>query len=128
MGRSDPHPVAGGGEELIKRLREAPLPSLNRIARDRREAADEIERLRALLSSPRVEAWKPIETAPDDGLPHLVTGWKGNKEGGERWYATAVREGGEWFPDDPDVTDRVAFYPPTHWMRLTPPALSLQVE
>ena len=36
-------------EDLVKRLRETPLPSLGRIARDRRDAADEIDRLRADL-------------------------------------------------------------------------------
>jgi hypothetical protein len=69
-----------------------------------------------------VPGWQPIESAPNDGKPHLITGWKGNQEGGARWYATAIREGGEWFPDDPDGAECVAFYPPTHWMCLMPPA------
>jgi hypothetical protein len=36
-------------QDIVDRLREEPLPSLNRICRDRRDAADEIERLRAKL-------------------------------------------------------------------------------
>jgi hypothetical protein len=69
-------------KDIVERLRESPLPSLNRIGRDRREAADEIERLRrppvaspagrgeknnSVASPSQCESrspWQPIESAP----------------------------------------------------------------
>jgi len=77
------HPGKGGAvTDIVERLRSfctdwdgssmsndtEPMPGLHCI--ELREAADEIERLRAAIAAPPV--WQPIETAPKDGRKIIV--------------------------------------------------------
>jgi hypothetical protein len=82
-------------------------------------AAAEIARLRGHVAALReAQAWKPIETAPKDGTPLLLTGWwNEDQDSGIRWRAVGAWhvEAGEWIEDCEEPGD-TSLIPPTHWM------------
>ncbi len=110
-------PVAGGGEELTNALwiARVTMSDPNPLEAAHELHDDEIVQVcRALLSSPRVEEWKPIGIAPRDGT--RVLGFFPDHEDG--LHDTNWSRHGVW-------ASRAYPNQPTYWKSLPePPALS----
>lgn len=113
--------------DVLERLKNyIPGENTDCIAERIAEAADEIERLRALLDA---GLWQPIETAPQDGSPILATGG-GLAEAVD--IVTYNEQVGAWNATNYTLDDRDdeidGYSRPTHWMPLPGPAYALPLK
>ena len=64
---------------------------------------------------------QPIETAPTDGTPVIITGYSHNTKEYGRWIEIACYRDGGWlqqndYNDEDNEDDYLQhLYPPTHW-------------
>lgn len=70
------------------------------------------DRIKALEAE---REWQPIETAPLDETPVIVSIWMSGKVGGTRIQLSAVYDGSRWC-ESGDIRDPI--YEPTHWQPL----------